>query len=188
MSAKVKTESALEMNRMKHRGFTLVELLMVIAVVSILLTLITTAASNAIKSAREKRAEAMRIMLESGIATYHAQEGKWPGAIETYAQNGQDRTLQESEAQRVFQEICKKSIGKNGNPYVDASALFVAPAGARNGRDSGIGLREAIRRGEHRRRYRISELHFGYAKASGGRFQRYGLAYHASSDSVTVTK
>ena len=40
---------------MKRRGFTLVELMIVISVLGILMTIVTTAAVNSIHSAREKQ-------------------------------------------------------------------------------------------------------------------------------------
>ena len=43
---------------MKKKGFTIVELLMVISIIGILLGIVTTAASSSIKSARSRRADA----------------------------------------------------------------------------------------------------------------------------------
>lgn len=176
------------MKRIFRRGFTIVELLMVITIISILLSLITLAARNAFRAARERRSEAMRVMLENGIASYHAQEGKWPGAVESAAASGETRVLGTSEAQAVFREICKKSVGRNGNPYVDASSLFVAPTGSRDGHDPGMLLKDAVRRGERHRKFRLSELDFGYQETAGGQFHRFGLKYNSATDAVTVTK
>ena len=52
---------------MRRRGFTIVEMLMVIAVLGILLGIVTTAASSAIRQARVKRAEAMRTVLNDEL-------------------------------------------------------------------------------------------------------------------------
>jgi prepilin-type N-terminal cleavage/methylation domain-containing protein len=67
------------MNRLKQ-GFTIVEVLVVIAVLAILMGIVTTAASSAIKQARDRRASAMKVTLQAGLATYYARENKWPNA------------------------------------------------------------------------------------------------------------
>ena len=62
------------------KGFTIVELLVVIGVLAVLMTIVVVAASGVQKGGREKRASAMRSALEQAIAAYYAQEGKWPAA------------------------------------------------------------------------------------------------------------
>ena len=60
------------------KGFTIVELLMAIGIVAILLGLITTAASQSVKSSRTSRADALCTMVQAGLATYYAQKAEWP--------------------------------------------------------------------------------------------------------------
>ena len=77
------------------RAFTLIELMLVIAVLAILITIVATAASGSIKSARERRRDTMAAVLREGIATYYARNGKWPGGIESKADSGlQKRKVQ----------------------------------------------------------------------------------------------
>ena len=50
------------------KGFTIVELLVVIGVLAVLMTIVVVAASGVQKGGREKRASAMRSALEQAIA------------------------------------------------------------------------------------------------------------------------
>lgn len=173
------------------KAFTIVELLMVITIIAVLGTIVTTAASSAMRSSREKRTEAMRVALQAAIATYHAQDPneKWPGAIEGLAQSGTTAVLGEGDAQAVFQEIVKKSVGASGarNPLVDAGALFVAPNGVRDGKSSGLSFTDALKGGPHRRKLGVSQMVFGYQGKVTGRFHRFNIVYNAATDSVKVS-
>lgn len=176
---------------MRRRGFTIVELLMVIAIIAVLSTIVTTAAMSAMRSSREKRTEAMRIALQSAIATYHAQDSneKWPGAIENLAEKAQSDVLSESQAQSVFQEIVKKSIGATGlkNPLIDPTGLFVARSGISDGKGTGVGFTEALKGGPHRQKIGVSQMAFGYQGKMTGTFHRFNIIYNAKTDSVKVS-
>lgn len=176
---------------MKRKGFTIIELLMVIAIISVLATIVTTASVSAMRSSREKRTEAMRISLEAAIATYHAQDSneRWPGAIENLADGANTDVLSESQAQEVFREIVKKSMGSGGlrNPLIDPTGLFVAPNGAQDGRSTGVGFTDALHGDAHRRKLGLSQMAFGYQGRRTGKFHRFNIIYNASTDSVKVS-
>ena len=173
------------------KGFTIIELLMVIAIISVLATLVTTASVATMRSSRGKRREAMRIALEAAIATYHAQDAneKWPGAIENLAAGSDSAVLSEDQAQTVFRDLVKKSIGASGakNPLIDPGGLFVAASGAVDGKSSGLGFTDALHGGPHRRKIGVSQMEFGYQGRKSGRFRRFNVIYHAETDSVEVT-
>lgn len=177
---------------MRRRGFTIVELMMVVAIIGVLMGIVMSIATGAIRSARTKRTEVMRAMLESAIATYYAQDpnGKWPDQIDTFAKNGESAVLSESAAQEVFRKIVKRSTGRDGNisPLIDPTGLFVARSGIRDGKGGGFGYDEA-RRGDGRNRQPIGpdQMVFGYQGKLTGRFHRFNIIYHAQSDSVKVT-
>lgn len=179
------------MKNRKRSGFTIIELLMVVAIIAVLATLVTTASVATIRSSRAKRREAMRIAFEAAIATYHAQDAneKWPTAIESLASGGDSGVLSESQAQDVFREIVKKSIGANGakNPLIDPSGLFVAASGAVDGKSSGLGFTDALHGGPHRRKIGVSQMEFGYQGRKSGRFRRFNVIYNAATDSVKVS-
>ncbi len=172
------------------KAFTVIELMLVIAILGILITIVTTAASGAMKAARERRRQANAIVLREGITTYYARRGEWPGAIESAAEKGNDqiRVFAGSEADAIFQKVVKESSGGK-NPYLDPHALFVAPTGITEGKGPGITFAEARSKQPppHRRRLTIEQMAFGYQDPSSGRFRRYKIEYRSASDSVEVT-
>ena len=187
-------------------AFTIVELLVVVAIIGVLLGIVTTIATGSMKSARGRRADAMRTALEQAISTYYAQEGKWPSPIETVASSASSSTnlLTATQADAVFAEIVEKSSGANASrPLIDVSALFVARKGSVDGDGcfdnhsdkseknycgnkrciNGMDFSLAVSKGVS-----PSEMTVGWQGVEHGRFRRYWITYNAKSDSVTVSK
>jgi len=75
-----KVNSALRTSNsaLPRRGFSLVELLVVIAVLATLATLTIGGVLKAMKQVRRNRADAMCTSLRLAIDGYRAQEGRWP--------------------------------------------------------------------------------------------------------------
>lgn len=172
------------------RGFTIVELMMVVAIIAVLATIVTTASVSSIRSSRVRRREAMRQTLQAAIATYHAQDQneQWPGAIEDLAKAGTTAVLGESQAQDVFRDLVRQSIKKSGGtPLINPSGLFVAPTGAEDGKGTGINYLDARKGGAHRRKMSLNELEFGYPGRLSGKFHRFNIVYRAETDSVIVS-
>lgn len=174
-----------------RRAFTIVELLMVIAIIGVLSGIVMSIATGALRSARSRRTETMRVLWESAIATYYAQNsaGKWPDEIDALAKDGRSGVLSESDAQKVFRKIVKRSVGKDGfSPLIDPTGLFVARSGIKDGKGTGLNYDEA-RHGDGKRRQAIGpdQMDFGYQGKISGRFHRFNIIYHAQSDSVKVT-
>lgn len=171
--------------RALRRGFTILELMIVISVIAILATLVTKAAQSSIKQARDKESQVMAQAIRVGIANYHAQYGKWPGVIEDYADSGRapsGGSLSASEADKVVQTIISES--GNGNPLIDASGLFVASqsaAGAKRGH--GLNFGEARRRGMP-----LGDMAFGYQRTQDGVFRRFRIKYDPTNDTVSVER
>ena len=197
------------------KAFTLVELLVVVAIIGILIGIISTVASSSMKSARAKRADAMCSTLQQAISAYYAQneEGKWPDAINNRIDdmNKTIITLTPTEADEVFRQIVKQSVGANAtSPLIDASALFVARASSVNNDGkgcfdnhsnpkntdtycgdkkciSGVDFAEASKKdGKHH--IPLSDMAFGWQGVEFGRFRRFWITYNAKTDSVSVTK
>lgn len=173
-----------------RRGFTIIELMVVISVIAILATLVTKAAQSSIKEAREKEGRIMAQTIKMGIANYHAQTGEWPGAIEDYAESGRSPSgnpghhgaLSASDADKVVQTVVEES-GK-GNPMLDASGLFVATKSAADARQG-----HGIKFGEARRRnIPLANMAFGYQRKRDGVFRRFLIKYDPTNDTVSVER
>ena len=177
---------------MNRRGFTIVELMMVIGVIAVLMTIVTTTAMSSMRGSREKRTEAMRVALQTAITTYQAQdsEGKWPKEIETFAEKAESAVLSESDAQKVFQKIVQMSIGQGERylPLIDPKGLFVAPYGVMDGKGAGRSFSEARQGDGRRQKLPVAQMAFGYQGKMTGRFHRFNIVYHAQTDSVEVSK
>lgn len=71
------------MERLRHRlargsGFTLVELLIVVAIMAILVGLLSGAIRRSVTNAREQRINAEIKALNYGLVTYWHETGRWP--------------------------------------------------------------------------------------------------------------
>ena len=195
-----------------RRGFTIVELLIVIAVILTLAGITVVAATGAISSARSKRCEAMRVMLEQGMATYYAQEGKWPDDVEKKIDGANESIIQldDNTTDKVFQELVGKAWGKGGGKrsmLLDATGLYVCEAsncGNSNkgcfdchhdsssavyckgkGCRIGIDFGEAVKK-TAKRHIPLSNMAFGYPGSREGKFCRFHIIYNTRTDSVMV--
>lgn len=176
------------MNRLK-KGFTIVEMLMVIAVLAVLVGIVTTAATSAVRQSRDRRKDAMRHVLQNGIGVYYQQRGEWPtSALESYAKNGSERELvllTSDQSQSVFRTIVEASVKSGANPFVDVSGLFVAKAGFSE-RTYGRNFKEATQTTAHAKKIPIAQMAFGYAEKESGAFRPYWVVYNTRADSVEV--
>ena len=66
---------------MKKKGFTLIELMAVVAIIGVLLGLIMSAAANSIKVARKQKTATICKVVTQGILTYREQKDQWPGSF-----------------------------------------------------------------------------------------------------------
>lgn len=196
------------------KGFTIVELMAVGAILAVLVSIVVVAANGAMKNAREKRATAMASALQQGINAYYAQEGKWPQAMESKIGSIDDDsyTFSQNETDEIFREVVGKGFGKGSgsrSALVDASALFVANASKlRNGGKGcydnhadrtesdycgnqncvrGIDFTEAVKRGG-KHKIPFAQMAFGYQGKVNGRFRRFWIKYNPKTDSVNVVK
>ena len=194
------------------KGFTIVELMAVTAIIAVLTSIVVVAARGSIRSSREKRATAMAKALQQGIAAFYAQEGKGPQAVESKMSSIKESyKFTADETDSIFQEVVGKGFGKGGGSrsvLVDASALFVANrSNLKNGgkgcfdnhanrsKDNycgnqncsrGIDFSEAVKQGG-KHRIPFAQMAFGYPGKINGRFRRFWIIYNARTDSVDVS-
>lgn len=186
------------------RGFTIVELMMVIGIISILTGIVFTAASNSVKAGRSARAKALCTAVQSGLATYYAQYEKWPGGLGGKIESGSIRVKandegvngQRDDDKYVLEAMevreCVKALvdeAKQGNPVVDVSGLFVSRhPGEKGGREYGMDFMSAIR-GTKRSKVKMktSEMYFGYQDPESGFFRRFKMVYSIPTDQLSVS-
>lgn len=190
------------MNRLK-KGFTIVEMLMVIAVLAVLVGIVTTAATSAVRQSRDRRKDAMRQVLQNGIAVYYQQKGEWPTATLEGSDAKEEPLvcLSYEQSQDVFRAIVRESVNESAaNPLVDVSGLFVAELStfkpwykyakgaetAKGHRVSGRNFKEATQTTAHSKKLLLNQMAFGYADKETGYFRPYYVLYNTRTDSVEV--
>lgn len=164
---------------MKNRrdGFTILELLLVVAVIAIIATLATGAAVKAIRNGREKRIDTMITTLEMAITTYRVQKGVWPFKLDGIKSDGTKEWKGKDNAQ-VFTKLYETSGASRG--YLDCSGFFTDKIDEKG-----------------RRRLRLSEvpegsrrnLPLGYPDPNDqNRFKYFNIRYSQITDRVKVTR
>lgn len=193
------------MTQRRKGGFTIVEMLMVVGVLAILMGIVTTAASAAIRQARGRRMVAIKGVIQAGIATYRSQRDVWPpesGQLEKWSANGLSSDanngvesgrhiafLSADQYDDMMYELARVSVGQSGaSPVLDVTGINVARKSAakfRKGR--GLEFNEAIKKNKkHGATYSLKEMAFGYITPEDGYFRRFVVQYNADSDTVTV--
>lgn len=189
------------------KGFTIVELLAVVAVLGILMGIVGFAVGGLIKNSRVNKADAIRSNMESAINNYRAQHNQWPDAIESLADSSEESiiTLSASAADAMFQELVTETLENNKSYVPSCEMLFVGPAGAEGCTDNhtdssaagycgnkncprGIDFNIAYRGDDHIQARSISSMSFGYPGYEEGRFRRFTITYNRDADKVTVSK
>ena len=180
---------------MKRKGFTIVELLMVIGVIAVLMGIVTTAASESVKSARARRADAVIKLVQAGLAAYYAQEGDWPVSFQGVTGNHRKSSdevdsnqydLTASEVRTCVKKLVEQT--KKGTPLIDVSGLWVSRStGDTSKREYGLDFMSAIH-GTRKtsKKMKLDEMYFGYPDTSSGSFRRFGMGYSISTDELTV--
>ena len=200
----------------KKRGFTIVEMLMVIAVLAVLTGIVATAATSVIRKSRVRKNEALRVALQAGIATYYQQEGYWPpsrnGKLQDWSRDGLDSSaknrkwsdgervanLESDEYDELVRHLVVRCLNASGNPIMDVSGLAATRKRDADGKkdkdENPMCYSEDVRSWVAKQRARNSrgstpksgEMTFGYSNSEKGYFRRFIICYNADSDSVTV--
>lgn len=184
---------------MKRRGFTIVELIAVIAIIGILLGIVTTAVSSSVKNARKRKADASIQLLQQAFATYKAQKGYWPG-FSSAGVTGSTPTRGAEKDNTDYYEISDSDVRKmikaivdetrKGNPLMDISGLFVATkSGTRGSKVHGMDILDALRgTRKNKSGTSIDNLYYGYPEESKGYFRNFRVLYSIPTDNMKVSR
>ena len=183
------------------KAFTIVELLVVIAVIGVLLGIVAVSASDSVKAGRANQATALCSIVQTALATYYAQKGEWPeplnGRIKSgsYSSNREgvegvsddDKYVLEAEEVRKMVKALVDEA-KKGNPLLDISGLVVSrDPGEWEGKGRGMDFMSAIRGTKwSKRKMSTSEMHFGYLDSSTGYFRHFKMVYSIPTDHLAV--
>ncbi len=172
---------------MRRRGFTILELLVSIAILAILVGLVANQVSGAYWNARKRRMESIQLMIQTAIETYNLRHGRWPGKLEDYATKASDeayRVLTYAESDDVFCTLLKGSCSKSRSPYLDPSSMFVAKKTIEHDswkRKGGMDFAVAVRK-----KIPPSQLTLGYPTFGRANFHRFVIVYFPRTDTVKV--
>lgn len=118
--------------KLKERGFTIIELLIVIIVIGILATLVITTFSGIQRNARNRTREADINALHSQLEYYYGQNGNYPTLAEL-----NDSTWRSTNLKGLDSEALKDPQGAAATlvatPAADTYAYAVTPANCDNG-------------------------------------------------------
>ncbi len=162
-----------------RRGFTILELLIVVSIIAIIATLAIGAAIKSVKQARNRRVDTMARGLEIALANYRAQENTWPFSIDDFVQDQNDRSrywIHGKNNAKAFKKLYDGSGGQKKSAYLEASSYLVLSGGSR------VSLRVAIDKGR-------TDAVFGYPLPDNtSRFCCYCLCYNPLTDTVKVVR
>lgn len=193
---------------MRRRGFTIIELLLVIGILAILMSLVMVTASGSIKAARTKKAMAIKQVVELGFNSYYAQKRQWPGTFGKMVLNGLERKANDlgingqnvpdlyyleprvPSDNKLIHEMIRELVieSHGGNTLVDVSGLFVSTSdGNKHDKKRGRDFVDAIRgTKQNPKKMRVSEMNFGYPDPGTGFFRCFDVIYNMSSDQIMV--
>ena len=187
---------------MMKKAFTIVELMVVIAIIAVLVTIVFSAVKGSLAASRERRTEALCQTVQSGLAAYRAQYDRWPdplgASVESGTFGGSNRegvdgrnnsdmyVLQPDEVRTLVKALVEEA--RKGNPLMDISGLFVSRSDGEPGcKGYGLDFMSAVHGSKlSPKKMRFSEMYFGYPDKNSGRFRRFKMVYAIPTDNLKV--
>ena len=114
------------------KGFTMIEMMLVIAVMAVLAALTIGGVMQMIKGTREKRINTMCETLRLGLITYRTQNGKWPTALDP---DDDGRTKVDNVSffgernWKVFGPLIPTKDAKKEHGYISTAEYLTKPMG-----------------------------------------------------------
>ena len=186
------------------KAFTLLELMVVLAIIGILLGIVMAVASSSIQWARDSKARALCKVVQSGIEEYKAQKDKWPhiddqlSNLTSSNRTNKDGYKEEHDAARyhltaeevrnVIRTVIEDSV-KDSSPMMDFSKLYVSRSPGNAGSEAyGYDFWDAVKGAKKRSPMDINEMYFGYPETYNGYFRSFRIVYSIPTDSLEVTR
>ena len=160
--------------KISRRGFTIVELLVVISIMAVVATLATGAVLKSVRQSRVKRIDMTQKSLETALMSYRSLNGEWPykfddpdtvgaGVDKNAADFAEKQSFTGKENAKVFKKVFEE----------------VKKGRASSGR---MTVREALERGE-------SDVPVGYPNPENqSEFKFFKVVYYFATDMLTVEK
>ncbi len=173
----------------KRRGFTIIELLVVVSIMAVVATLATGAAIKSVKQSRNKRIIVMAKSLEMSLVNFRALYGRWPVDFyaDKYKKDGDEKddkivlkgAVKNAE---VFKEIL--DAVKNNRALLDTSTLMTRV------KDKQMSVRDALQK------YPDTPIAIGYPDPNPDPedpddikfFKYYTVEFYLATESVKVVK
>ncbi len=190
----------------RRRGFTIVELLVVIAVLAVLMGIVSTAAASVMRKSRARKNDALRTLLQQGIMTYHAQKNHWPpenDQLDDWAENGvpeggdpdERGYLNQKQYDDLMRHLMKECLNARGNPVMDVSGFTAVKLSAVNSSKkdkdgnpscSGEDIQTWVAKQRAGDGPKSDQMAFGYANSERNHFRRFRIRFVPETGSVKV--
>jgi len=163
------------MKRFKNRkGFTILEMLVVVAVMAIIASLATGGAIKSVRAIRQKRIDATKTVLTAALNNYRAQQNEWPFRLSELDRDNKDRTLFRAEGDKnavVFEELFKT---QNRSVMGDTSGLLTMVNGRR------MSVKQALEQN-------LSPIAIGYPNPNNtDQFIFFNMEYNSITDTIRI--
>ncbi len=106
-------------NRRKSQGFTLIELMIVVAIISILLAVLAYAAFSVFSEGGKAKTNSTFQAIAQGINTWRNKAGKAPGVFPNSGKNSLKGLEKFSGTKALYQELVAKPLKAGKAPYIE---------------------------------------------------------------------